>query len=79
MAQQVRSSWKRVALGGVALAVGLAPISGWAQSQGTGADAITRPGSGTTQRFAKSRWCIGWRYVARSTTSHAVLQPAAIA
>ncbi|AYD01442.1 Do family serine endopeptidase [Neorhizobium sp. NCHU2750] len=33
MAQQVRSSWKRVALGGVALAVTVAPMSGWAQSQ----------------------------------------------
>jgi serine protease Do len=32
MAQQVRSSWKRFALGGVALAVAVAPMSAWAQT-----------------------------------------------
>jgi serine protease Do len=32
MAQQVRTSWKRFALGGIALAVTVAPISGWAQT-----------------------------------------------
>ena len=33
MAQQVRSSWKRIAAGGFALAVAAAPMSSWAQTQ----------------------------------------------
>lgn len=33
MAQQVLSSWKRFAAGGIALAVAAAPMSSWAQSQ----------------------------------------------
>ncbi|TNM62220.1 Do family serine endopeptidase [Aliirhizobium smilacinae] len=33
MAQQVRSSWKRIAAGGIALAVAAAPMSSWAQTQ----------------------------------------------
>jgi serine protease Do len=33
MAQQVRSSWKRFAAGGIALAVAVAPMPGWAQTQ----------------------------------------------
>lgn len=33
MAQQVRSPWKRVAIGGLAAAIAAAPISAWAQTQ----------------------------------------------
>ena len=33
MAQQVQSSWKRFAAGGIALAVAAAPMSSWAQTQ----------------------------------------------
>lgn len=33
MAQQVRSSWKRLAAGGIALAVAATPMFGWAQTQ----------------------------------------------
>jgi serine protease Do len=48
MAQQVRSSWKRLALGGVAMAVMAAPLSSWAQAPAQSAPSQSQPNSSGT-------------------------------